>query len=105
MREIINQGVWIVPALLLFVATWVKFNGPPTNRSGTTFALFHCGVLFYFALLISLWLLVIVLLYGGGSGLDKLGFLAVGDPQAREQMAKLAPVVAVLIIVAGRDVH
>jgi len=101
MREIINQGVWIVPALLLFVATWVKFNRPPTNRSGTMFALFHCGVLFYFALLISLWLLVIVLLYGGGSGLDKLGFLAVGDPQAREQMAKFAPVVAVLIIVVA----
>jgi hypothetical protein len=45
--------------------------------------------------------LVIVLLYGGGSGLDKLGFLAVGDPQAHEQMAKFAPVVAVLIIVVA----
>jgi hypothetical protein len=37
---------WIVSALLLLVVAWVRFNTPPTNRSGTTFALFYFGVVF-----------------------------------------------------------
>jgi hypothetical protein len=101
MRDLISQGVWAVPGLSLLIVAWVKFNSPPTNRSGTTFALFYSGVLFYYALLVSLWLLVIVLLHGSGSGLDWLGHLLDKDPQAREQIGRFAPVVAALIVVVA----
>jgi hypothetical protein len=38
--QAVQYSEWIIPALLLFVVAWVRFNPPPTNRSGTTFALF-----------------------------------------------------------------
>jgi hypothetical protein len=99
MRDLISQGVWAIPGLLLLVVAWVKFNSPPTNRSGTTFALFYSGLLFYYALLIGLWILVIVSLHGGGNGLDWLaGAFGTTNSQARDQIALFAPVVAALIV-------
>ena len=31
MRDLINQGIWAVPGLLLLIVAWVGFNRPPTN--------------------------------------------------------------------------
>ena len=67
--QALHYSEWIVPALLLFVVAWVRFNSPPTNRSGTTFALFFFGVIFYYALIIPLWLLVAIALSQGSLGL------------------------------------
>ena len=72
LRPFIEQGIqyseWIVPASLLFVVAWVRFNSPPTNRSGTTFALFFFGVIFYFALILALWLVVAIVISQGSIG-------------------------------------
>jgi len=59
-QEIVQRSEWIIPVLLLFVVAWTRFNSPPTNRSGTTFVLFFFGVIFYYALIVALWLLVII---------------------------------------------
>ena len=80
---------WIVPALLLLVVAWVRFNTPPTNRSGTTFALFYFGVMFYYSLILALWLLVTV----GGIGFGSLA--------TKEQIAQHAPIFGALIIVVA----
>ena len=53
---VLSSSEWIIPAMLLLIVAWVKFNTPPTNRSGTTFALFFSGVIFYYALILALWL-------------------------------------------------
>jgi hypothetical protein len=78
MLEIVQKIEWIIPVLSLFVVAWNRFNSPPTNRSGTTFVLFFSGVMFYFALIVALWLLVIIVLSQGGMGFDKL-FLKPSD--------------------------
>src|SRR5262245_22284385 len=102
MRQIIQSGVWLVPALLLFAVVWIRFNTPPTNRSGTTFALFFFGVIFYYALILALWLLVIIMVNQGGIGLDKISVaLAHADPLRPEEIAQYAPIVAALIIVVA----
>lgn len=93
-ESLFQRGVWLVPAVLLFVAAWVKFNRPPTNRSGTTFFLFHCGVAYYYALTILIWLLTIMMVKGGSKTLGPLGFSA-----STEDMAMTAPLVAALFIV------
>jgi hypothetical protein len=81
---------WIVPALLLLVVAWVRFNTPPTNRSGTTFALFYFGVIFYYGLILALWLLVTV----SGIGFGSLA-------AAKGQVAQHAPIFGALIIVVA----
>jgi len=81
---------WIVPALLLLIVAWVRFNTPPTNRSGTTFALFYFGVIFYYGLILALWLLVTV----GGIGFGSLA-------AAKEQIAQHAPIFGALIVVVA----
>lgn len=101
MRQVVAQGVWIVPVFLLFIVAWVRFNSPPTNRSGTTFALFYCGMLFYYAMLVSLWLLVMVMLTTGGIGIDKTGFILGSFPNAREEIGRYAPLVSALIVVVA----
>ena len=70
--QAIQSSEWFIPAALLFVVAWQRFNSPPTNRSGTTFALFFCGVIFYYALIIALWLLVAIAISQGGVGLGRL---------------------------------
>jgi hypothetical protein len=104
MRDLINQGIWAVPGLLLLIVAWVGFNRPPTNRSGTTFLLFHLGVAFYYALLIAIWLFVIVLLQSGSSGIEYVSRLVGDGGNARDQIGAFAPVVAALILVVAIQV-
>jgi uncharacterized membrane protein required for colicin V production len=75
--------------LLLFIAAWSKFNTPPTNRSGTTFALFFFGVIFYYALILALWVLV---------SFSGIGFGRFGNA---DQFAQYAPIFAALIVVVA----
>jgi len=100
---LVQQSAWVVPLSLLFIVAWNRFNSPPTNRSGTTFALFSFGVIFYYALIIAIWLLVIIGLRTGGIGLGlvfgKLNLVL--NPQAQEQFAQFAPIFAALIIVVA----
>lgn len=42
-EAIVTKSQWIIAILALFVVAWARFNSPPTNRSGTTFALFFGG--------------------------------------------------------------
>ena len=94
MSAVLSSSEWVVPALLLFVVAWSKFNTPPTNRSGTTFALFFFGVIFYYALILALWLLVSV------SGIGFGRFLPLADRTSRE-LVQYAPIFAALIIVVA----
>ncbi len=100
--EIVQKVEWIAPVLSLFVVAWTRFNQPPTNRSGTTFVLFSFGVIFYFALIIALWLLVIIVISQGGIGIDKF-FLKPSDmnPKAQAQLEQLGPIFAALVIVVA----
>ena len=66
-----HGGEWIFSALMLIVVAWARFNSPPTNRSGTTFALFYFGVVSYSALLMSFWLFVIIALWQSSISFDK----------------------------------
>jgi hypothetical protein len=93
---ILSSSDWVVPALLLLVVAWNKFNTPPTNRSGTTFALFTFGAMFYYALILALWLLVSV----SGIGFGRLASLANSASQA-QIVQYAAPIFAALIIVVA----
>jgi hypothetical protein len=93
---------WIIPGLLLFFVAWTRFNSPPTNRSGTTFALFFFGVTFYYALIVALWLLIIIFLSQGSIGFDWIGkLLTKANPEARKDLAQYAPIFGALIIVVA----
>ncbi len=98
----VQSGEWIVSAGMLFVYAWVRFNSPPTNRSGTTFALFFFGLIFYAALIGALWLVVIVAVRQGSISFDKASiWLGTADPRAQEEFKPYAPLVAALIIVVA----
>ncbi len=84
------QIFWLVPAAILLAVAWTRFNQPPTNRSGTTFFLFWCGLIFYFALLVLLWILVAAVL----SGSPVFDFSNM--PEWLKKSA--APIVALLIV-------
>ncbi|MGL3210748.1 hypothetical protein [Bradyrhizobium sp. BR 1433] len=96
MHTVVNHGLWIVSGLLLFVVALIRFSRPPTNRTGTTFLLFYTGVLFYYALLIGLWLLVIILVSAGGYGID--GIPIAQSLKANEWLSPSLPVVGFLLI-------
>lgn len=101
-REIVTNSEWIIAVVALYVAAWARFNSPPTNRSGTTFALFFLGIILYFALLIPLWGLVMIGLLQGSIGYDWLSkALAQGNPEAHAAVARYAPIVAALFIVVA----
>ena len=88
--------------LVLFIVAWVRFNSPPTNRSGTTFAMFFSGLIFYYALILALWLLVIIAVSQGSIGLDKFYlWLEKANPEAQGHLAQFSPVVAALFIVVA----
>jgi hypothetical protein len=91
----LSSSYWVVPALLLLVVAWNKFNSPPTNRSGTTFALFSFGAIFYYALILALWLLVSV------SGIGFGRFVSLANSASQAQIAEYAPIFAALIIVVA----
>src|SRR5271170_5587174 len=101
-QEIVQRSEWIIPVLLLFVVAWMRFNSPPTNRSGTTFVLFFFGVIFYYALIVALWLLVIIGVSQGSIGFDWFGkLLTKANPEAQIELAQYSPIVAALIIVVA----
>jgi hypothetical protein len=102
LHEIVSKSEWIIAILALYVAAWTRFNQPPTNRSGTTFALFVFGMIFYFALLVPLWGLVMIGLFQGSVGYDWIGErLTKVNPQAQAELAQYAPIVAALIVVVA----
>jgi Caspase domain len=97
---LVLYGEWTISLLLLFVIAWVRFNSPPTNRSGTTFALFFFGLIFYAALIVALWLVVIIAVRQGSINFDKAAiWLGGADPRAQEEFKPYAPLVAALVIV------
>lgn len=101
-REVVVNSQWIIAILALYVVAWTRFNSPPTNRSGTTFALFFFGVTFYYALIVALWVLVMIGLVQGSIGFDWIGrTLTKVSPEAQIQLAQYAPIVAALIIVVA----
>jgi hypothetical protein len=105
-RDIVMQSQWIIPVLALYVVAWTRFNSPPTNRSGTTFALFFFGVVFYYALIVALWVLVMIGLVQASIGFDWLGkVLTKVNPEAQIQLAQYAPIVAALMIVVASQFH
>jgi hypothetical protein len=102
LREIVTKSEWIIAVLALYVVAWTRFNSPPTNRSGTTFVLFFFGVIFYYALIVALWVLVMIGLVQGSIGFDWIGkALTKVNPEAQIQLAQYAPIVAALIIVVA----
>src|SRR5262245_45645489 len=93
---------WIVSALMLIVVACERFNTPPTNRSSTTFALFSFGLIFYYALIVALWLLVTIAVRQGAIGFDKsVLWLGGPNPKVRAEIAPYAPLVAALVIVVA----
>jgi hypothetical protein len=98
MNTFVNQGLWLISGLSLFVVAWVRFNKPPTNRAGTTFLLFYSGMVFYYALLVGLWLLVILLLTGSGYGLSKIGGAVASSLKDHQELSP-----SVLAVLAERE--
>ncbi|MCA1458778.1 hypothetical protein I6F35_37405 [Bradyrhizobium sp. BRP22] len=106
LHEIVMKSEWIIAILTLYVVAWTRFNSPPTNRSGTTFALFFFGVIFYYALIVVLWLLVMIGLVQGSIGFDWVGkALTKANPEAQIQLAQHAPILAALIIIVASQFH
>lgn len=102
LREIVTKSEWIIAVLALYVVAWTRFNSPPTNRSGTTFVLFFFGVIFYYALIVALWLLVMIGLVQGSIGFDWiLKALTTINPEVQIELAQYAPIVAALVIVVA----
>ena len=98
--QIIQYSEWIVSASLLFIVAWVKFNSPPTNRSGTTFALFFFGVMFYYSMIIILWIIMTIVISGGSIGLNYFGKIQL-NPSAQAEIEQYKPIFAALIIVVA----
>jgi uncharacterized membrane protein YidH (DUF202 family) len=98
----VHSSEWIVSALMLVVVAWARFNSPPTNRSGTTFALFSFGLIFYYALIVALWLIVIIAVRQGSVGFDKATIWLGGlSPKVQGEFAPYAPLVAAFMIVVA----
>src|ERR1700733_1616410 len=98
--EIAEYSEWIILASLLFVVAWTRFNSPPSNRSGTTYALFFFGVIFYYALILALWLLLTIVISQGTIGLSYFQF-KVGAQSGIDQY-KAAIFAALFIVVASQ---
>ena len=71
MSQWVQYSEWLITAPVLFAIAWGRFNSPPTNRSGTTFALFIVGLTIYCLLIVALWLLIIVAVSQGSISLGK----------------------------------
>src|SRR5690348_10454066 len=91
MSQLVRYSEWLIPVPLLIAIAWVRFNSPPTNRSGTTFVLFSVGLMLYCLLIGVLWLMVIIGLTQGILVFDKL----------HGEFAQHAPLVAALVMVAA----
>ena len=100
--DLVQPSEWIVSALMLIVYARVRFNSPPTNRSGTTFALFSFGLIFYYALIVALWALVTIAVRQGSIRFDNaIVWLGGVNPAAQEEFKPYAPLVAALVIVVA----
>jgi uncharacterized protein YneF (UPF0154 family) len=101
----VQYSEWIVPVPVLFAIVWLNFNSPPTNRSGTTRALFSIGLTIYCFLIAVLWLLVIIAVSEGSIGFDKVSLaLGTANPHAQAEFAQYAPLLAALMMVAATQV-
>jgi hypothetical protein len=98
--EIAEYSEWIILASSLFVVAWTRFNSPPSNRSGTTYALFFFGVIFYYALILALWLLLTIVISQGTIGLSYFQF-KLGAQSGIDQY-KAAIFAALFIVVASQ---
>ena len=94
MSQLVQYSEWLIPVPVLIAIAWVRFNSPPTNRSGTTFVMFSIGLMLYCLLIGVLWLLVIIGLTQGSLGFNKL----------HGEFAQHAPLVAALVMVAATHV-
>jgi hypothetical protein len=92
--QVLQYSEWLIPVPVLIAIAWVRFNSPPTNRSGTTLVMFSVGLMLYCLLIGVLWLLVIIGLTQGSLGLDQL----------HGQFAQHAPLVAALVMVPATHV-
>jgi hypothetical protein len=98
----LHYSEWLFPVPVLIAIAWVRFNSPPTNRSGTTFVLFSVGLMLYCLLIVVLWLMVIIAVSQGSIGFDKLHFvLGSTDAKGQGEFAQHAPLVAALVMVAA----
>jgi hypothetical protein len=100
--QVFEYSEWILLASLLFVVAWVRFNSPPSNRSGTTFALFFFGVIFYYALLVALWLLLTIAISQGSIGLSYLPTIQIKLGNQGVEQYKAAIFAVLLIVVASQ---
>ena len=100
MSQWVQYSEWLIPAPVLIAIAWVRFNSPPTNRSGTTFALFVVGLTIYCLLIVALWLLIIVAVSQGSIGFGKLN-LSLSSPKAQAELAQHAPLLAAFVLVAA----
>jgi len=90
--QLVQYGEWLMPAPVLIAIAWVRFNSPPTNRSGTTFLMFSVGLMLYCLLIVVLWFLVIITVSQGSIGFDKLNLtLGKANPQTQGELAQYAP--------------
>src|SRR5262245_4607808 len=106
--HVFESGQWTaaVAIVLLVVYARVRFNSPPTNRSGRTFALFFFGLIFYCALIFALWIVVILAVKQGSIGFYKIA-VRLGDAADQEALRDFRPyagVVAALVIVVAAHV-
>jgi hypothetical protein len=100
--QAIEYSEWILLTSLLFVVAWVRFNSPPSNRSGTTFALFFFGVIFYYALIVALWLLLTIVISQGSIGLTYLPTIQIKLGNQGIEQYKAAIFAVLFIVVASQ---
>jgi hypothetical protein len=106
--HVFESGQWTVAVAIVMLVVYarVRFNSPPTNRSGTTFALFFFGLIFYCALILALWIVVILAVKQGSIGFYKIA-VRLGDAADQEALREFRPyaaVVAALVIVVAAHV-
>jgi hypothetical protein len=105
--NVLETGQWTVALaiVMLVVHARVRFNSPPTNRSGTTAAMFFFGLIFYCALIFALWIVVILSVKQGSIGFYNVAARP-GDAgeEALRDFRPYAGVVAALVIVVAAQV-
>src|SRR5215831_981651 len=100
--QLVHASEWTFSALLLMVVAWARFNTPPTNRSGTTLALFSFGLIFYYIMIVALWLVLFISVKQGSVGFDKTAiWLGRFNPDARGEFEPYAPLIAAFLVVVA----
>jgi hypothetical protein len=93
MNDISPMGLLAIAAssVLLLLAAGQRFNTPPTNRSGTTFALYYIGMFLYYSMIVAVWLCTIAFLASRGASLIKL--------ELNDATRSILPLVAAFLVV------